>query len=104
MGNHFEELPVADSGREEFARNEFPINEPPGRYAAANAHHWGCFSFAEYRYRDDALTVCIHELGDILFQRNGVPTIQQLREQHLSSEELQKVKASEARQQLQGEL
>lgn len=104
MMHPLESLPYADAGREAFAREQFPTDEPPGRYAAANAHCWGSFSFADYRYSDDRLTMWVQELGDILFERNGEPTIEQLRQMYLSPAELQKVQATLARQQREADL
>ncbi|MCV2360039.1 hypothetical protein LNV08_13760 [Paucibacter sp. TC2R-5] len=46
----------------------------------------------------------VQELGDILFERNGAPTIEQLRQMYLSPAELQKVQATLARQQREGDL
>lgn len=88
MANPFQSLPLADPSRETWACELFSMDEPPGRYAAANAHNWHSFSFDEYRYSDDRLTAWIQELGDILFQRNGAPTIEQLRRMYLSRGEL----------------
>jgi hypothetical protein len=90
--------------REDFAREQFPIDEPAGRYAAANAHAWSSFSFDQYRYSDDRLSAWIRELGDILFGRNGAPSVEQLRETYLSLAERRKVEAEQAKQLRDGDL
>jgi hypothetical protein len=73
------ELPMADSGREEMARKIFPLDADPEEYAAREGHNWHCFSFDDYRYSDDLLTEWIQRFGDILFRRNGAPSIEDLR-------------------------
>lgn len=72
-------LPIADPGREAMAREIFPMTMTPEEYAAREGYRWVCFSFDDYRYSDGALTEWIHRLGDILFRRNGAPSIDELR-------------------------
>lgn len=79
-------LPIADAGREQAARDLFPLGMSPDEYAASNAHRWMNFSFDDYRYSDEELTNWIQRLGDILFQRNGAPSIEELRASYLSTE------------------
>ena len=81
------ELPIADPGREEDARKLFPLDMSPDEYAARHAHNWYCFSFDAYRYCDERLERWIHRLGDILFQREGAPSLAELRRQYLTGEE-----------------
>jgi len=82
------ELPMADPGREEMAREIFPLNISPEEYAARNAHGWLCFSFDDYRYSDPKLTQWIQRLGDVLFGRNGAPSVEELRARLLTPEEI----------------
>ena len=91
-------LPLADPGRERDALELFPRDMSPEEYAARQAHHWFCFSFDDYRYRDAALEHWIHRLGDILFQRNGAPSLDALREQFLTADEWQRVREEMARE------
>lgn len=77
------DLPMADAGREAGARELFPFDVSPEEYAAHNAHHWYCFSFDDYRYSDPAMERWIHRLGDILFQREGAPAVEELRARFL---------------------
>jgi len=98
MSEHWKDLPLADPNREQYALDNFPIHEFPGLYAARNAHLWGCFSFDRVRYSNSALTAWVQELGDIFSQRNGAPTIAQLRLEHLSSEERSAIEAIETSQ------
>ena len=63
----------------------------PEEYAARHAHQWLCFSFDDYRYTDPALQQWIHRLGDIFFQRESTPTIEELRARHLNDDERRKI-------------
>jgi len=74
-----EALPLADPGRERDARELFPLDMTPDEYAARHASDWFCFSFDDYRYTDRELERWIHRLGDILFARDGAPSIEELR-------------------------
>jgi hypothetical protein len=80
-------LPMADSERERTATKLFPLTQSPEEYAARNAHLWDSFSFDEYRYSDPELNTWIQRLGDILFKRNGAPSISELRAKYLNQEE-----------------
>ncbi len=82
-----DDFPTADPARERDAREMFPRHMTPEEYAARHAHQWYCFSFDDYRYADTELDRWVQRLGDILFQRDGAPTLTQLREQYLSEEE-----------------
>jgi hypothetical protein len=88
-------LPLADPGRERDARAWFPREQTPEEYAARHAHAWVSFSFDDYRYRDPALTAWIQRLGDILFGRNGAPSVAALRERFLTAEERAAVEVRE---------
>lgn len=83
------DLPMADPGREKDARELFPLDMPPEEYAARNAHGWFSFSFDDYRYSDPAMERWIHRLGDILFGREGEPSLDELRARYLTDEERQ---------------
>ncbi len=88
-------LPLADPGREHDAAEIFPLSQSPEEYAARNGHRWICFSFDNYRYRDPALNAWIQQLGDILFQRNGAPSITELRKRYLTLEECERLAEEE---------
>lgn len=45
------------------------------------------FSFDDYRYSDNELNAWVHRLGDILFQREGPPTLTELKKRYLTAEE-----------------
>ena len=104
MNSSHESLPLADSGREAAAIELFRMDESPGSYAARAAHAWGSFSFADFRYTDAALTCWIQELGDIVFQRAGAPSIEQLRMRYLSEEERLRIQLQVQKQLEAGEL
>jgi len=95
---------LADPTLEQRAIELFPLHEPPEPYAARNAHRWGSFSFAAYRYSREDLTKWIHRLGDLLFQREGAPTIAQLRQDYLSPAEILEIEAAEADQRRRGDI
>lgn len=79
------ELPLADSSREQLARERFPYREQtPEEYAARHAHQWVSFSFDDYRYSDPELDAWVARLGDILFRRTGAPSLEALRNQFLT--------------------
>ena len=88
-------LPMADAGRERDAREWFPLDLSPEEYAAREAHNWTCFSFDDYRYSDPRVDQWIHRLGDILFRREGAPTVDELRKRYLTPEERAAVEARE---------
>lgn len=88
-------LPRADPGQEQDAREWFPLEQTPEEYAARSAHRWLCCSFDDYRYRDPALTAWVRRLGDILFRRDGAPSVAALRERFLSGEERQALERQE---------
>jgi hypothetical protein len=90
-----ESLPMADPGRERDARELFPFAMSPEEYAARHAHEWYCFSFDDYRYADPVMERWIHRLGDILFRREGAPSVAELRERYLTAAERAAVAARE---------
>jgi hypothetical protein len=61
----------------------------PEEFAGRFAHGILCFSMDGYRYSDAAVDAWIARLGDILFRRNGAPTVGELRERYLTPEERQ---------------
>ncbi len=83
--------PFADPERERQAVAHFPLDQSPEEYAERNAHSWVCFSFDDYRYRDSALDAWVTRLGDILFQRNGAPSVVELRARFLSEDERREI-------------
>jgi hypothetical protein len=82
-----DDRPRADPGREEFAKRMFDEGLSPEEYAARNADGFYCFSFDEVRFSDPALDAWIQRFADILFQRNGAPSLRELREKYLTPEE-----------------
>jgi hypothetical protein len=92
---NFDDLPLADPAREQHALSLFPLNMTPEEYAARFGHEWVSFSFDERRYSAPGLTEWIQRLGDILFGRNGAPSVRELRERFLTPAE---ITAAEARE------
>ena|SRR5258707_9096156 len=95
---NLDELPMADPGREKDARQLFDFTMSPDEYAAREGHGWYCFSFDDYRYSDQAVETWIQRLGDILFQREGAPTMEELRARYLTENERQEIAERQARQ------
>ena len=81
------ERPPADKDRTEIAEQHFSLGLSADEYAARHAHQWGCFSLDEVRYADSNLDAWIQRLGDIFFRRNDAPTLDELRNQYLTSDE-----------------
>ena len=98
-----EDLPFADPGREADARRMFPFDISPDEYAARHAHEWYCFSFDDYRYADPAIDCWIQRLGDILFQREGAPSLDDLRAKYLGDEERQAIERRQAEEAAKGD-
>ena len=90
-----QELPMADPGRERDAREMFPLDMSPEEYAARHAQDWICFSFDDYRYADARLDSWIQRLGDILFRREGAPSLDELRLKYLTPQEREAVEKRE---------
>ncbi|HET8578010.1 MAG TPA: hypothetical protein VFO18_13000 [Methylomirabilota bacterium] len=88
-------LPLADPGHVEMATELFSEGLSPEEFAARYAHTILCFSLDEVRYADPALDRWIGRLGDILFHRNGAPTVDELRERLLSPEERFRLECAE---------
>jgi hypothetical protein len=87
MRDDLAELPMADPGREADARRLFPFDLSPDEYAARHGHGWYCFSFDDYRYPDPKVDAWIQRLGDILFRREGAPSLDELRARYLTPDE-----------------
>ena len=85
------ERPLADAGREEFAKTMVAEGFSPEEYAARFGHGWYCFSFGEVRFSDPAVDAWIQRLKDIFFGLNGAPTIAELRAKLLTLEKRQKI-------------
>ena len=79
--------PPATAMHEEVARLMFPLDLSAEEYAARHAHQMACFSFDDYRFSDARLDAWIQRLGDILFERNGAPSLDELRRRFLTEEE-----------------
>jgi hypothetical protein len=82
-----DQRPPAPGDYERNAAEMFPVAMSPEEYAARHGHGWMCFSFDEYRYADPSLDAWIRRLGDILFGRNGAPTVTELRHSLLNDGE-----------------
>jgi len=99
---NIDDLPMADPGREKDARQLFDLAMSPEEYAAREGHGWYCFSFDDYRYSDPAMETWIQRLGDILFQREGAPTLEDLRAKYLTEEEREEIAQRRAREAVNG--
>jgi hypothetical protein len=88
------ERSLASPEREEWARALFPLTMTPEEYAARHGAEWVCFSFDDYRYRDERLDVWVQQLGSILFTPGRLNACQ---EAILTPEELRTVRARGAR-------
>ena len=86
-----DDRPRADRGREQVARETFPVNEmSPEEYAARHGVDWASFLFDEFEYSDPALEHWIQRLGKIFRTPGELARCQQ---QLLSPEELERVRA-----------
>jgi hypothetical protein len=90
-----EDLPLADPGREAHALQLFRLDMTPDEYAARFGHEFVLFPFDRFRYSRPGLTEWVQRLGDIFFNRNGAPTLRQVREKFLSPEEIEAVERYE---------
>lgn len=86
------ERPLAPLEWEAAAREIFPLNLSPEEYAAREGVNWGCFSFADYRYRDEKLDAWLQELGAIFFTPGRLHECQ---EALLTPDELRQVRERE---------
>ena len=86
------ELPLADRGQEQMARQMMSDGVSPEEYAARGAHTMGSFSLGDVRYSDPALQAWVHALAAILFQRPGTPTLEELRKRFLSEDEREAIR------------
>jgi hypothetical protein len=79
MHKDLAELPLAEPGREESAKEMFPYKEMTAtEYAARNGHLIACFSIGDYRYADPRFNQWIHTLDDILCTRGELERVQEL--------------------------
>ncbi len=81
---------------DEIARTMFSPDElglSPDEYVARHAQEWGCFSFHEFRYADDALGAWVRRVGELLFADGEV---ERCRLQFLTPGELAAIRAREA--------
>ncbi len=99
---NIDDLPMADPGRERDAHQLLDLAMSPEEYAAREGHGWYCFSFDDYRYSDPAMETWIQRLGDILFQREGAPTLEDLRAKYLTEEEREEIAQRRAREAVNG--
>jgi hypothetical protein len=88
-------LPLADPGHVDMATELFREGLSPEEFAARYAHTILCFSLDDVRYVDPALDHWIGRLGDILFRRNGAPTVDELRARLLSPAERLRIEREE---------
>ena len=88
-------LPLADPGHVDMATQLFGEGLSPEEFAARHAHTILCFSLDDVRYVDPALDRWIGRLGDILFNRNGAPTVDELRARLLSLPERLRIEREE---------
>lgn len=82
-----ETRPLATPENEQHAHQLFPISMSPEEYVARFGSGWGCCSFASYQYRDQELDDWLQRF-DELMRTPG--TIDKLREQFLTPEEIEK--------------
>jgi hypothetical protein len=59
------ERPLASPEHEQSALELFPLDKSPEEYAARQGHRWACFSFDNYRFRDEKLDAWVQRLGEI---------------------------------------
>lgn len=85
----FDQLPLADAGREAHALELFRLDMSPDEYAARFGHEFAMFSFDDHRYSRPALTLWIQRLADIFFKRHGAPSLRELREKFLTPSEIE---------------
>jgi hypothetical protein len=85
----FEDLPLADAGRERDALDLFPLEMSPEEFAARHGHEFVLFSYDEVRYAHPGLTEWVQRLGDIFFGRNDAPSVRELRKKYLTPEEIE---------------
>ena len=86
------ELPLADSGQEQMARQMMADGLSPEEYAARWADSILCFSLDDVRYNDPTLQSWIHALGAILSQGPGAPTLEELRKRFLTDKEREAIR------------
>ncbi len=94
------ELPLATEMMEGQASAMAREGLSPEKYAARWAHTIFCFSLDEYRYRDPQVHRWIHALGDILFGRPGAPSLEDLRERFLTTEERDTIRKEQEEEEL----
>ena len=80
--------PPADAVYERWAAEMMATGLSPEEFAARRAHGILCFGMDGHRYADPAVDAWVLRLGDILFRRNGAPTVTELREKYLTPEEI----------------
>jgi len=86
-----DDLPLASEEQEETAKDLFQIEIDPEEYAARWAHKIGCSSFDCFCYRDKKLGAWIQKLHKIL-RGQYTKTIEELRKEYLSEEEIIRIK------------
>jgi hypothetical protein len=84
----FDHLPLADAGREQHALELFRLEMLPDEYAARFGHRFAPFAFDYYRYSYPGLTEWVQHVADILFGRNGAPSLHRVRERFLMPAEI----------------
>lgn len=86
------ERPWASELEEESARGLRPHHKmTPEEFVARFSQDIGCFSLHTVRYSDPELDAWILRLGRILVQAPGTPSIESLRKQFLTPQEMEYV-------------
>jgi hypothetical protein len=69
-------------------RARFPLDMSPEEYAARNAHRFLLFGFELLDLQAPDLQAWLLRVADIMFGRNGAPSLQELRRKYLSDSEI----------------
>jgi hypothetical protein len=94
--NENSERRLASAFDEQMVRKLHPYREmTPEEFAARFSQEIACFSWHTYRFSDPELDAWITRLSQILFQEPGAPSIESLREQFLTPQEIEAVRARE---------
>lgn len=88
-----DDKPLATIEYEEWMRDIFPLEMSPEEYVARHAHQWGCFSGANYSYRDARLQAWIYRFYQIMVEPGAQ---ERCRKQFLSVEEIEQIHKEES--------
>ena len=89
MNEESEARPLADEGREQFARGLASSGKSPEEYAARYGRGIGCSSLDQYRYRDARVQAWIYRLMAIL---TSPRLFAECEERYLRPEELEEAR------------